>query len=1132
MRHALWVSARAHADLPHYCAWLAASDGDKLRDFSDLMERAQRLWVNTHELDKRLLTTDDRRAAAAEGPSLKERADGVAADLKVLDERFKAECADLRTHAERRQDTWLRLNAALAVPLLAGDERKELLKKSRDVSDYLNEHTGQGPAGQPESVGDKKARDIAQRHGWLAVSAIGAARFDRDAASGAVRFDQARRSLQWGEQGWERELAPVSRQVSQLMRGTAEEITARDNDARKEAKPEKALDELAQADAACRQVWGGLLAEGAPNPVELRRRWQAHDLLVWQARRALLDRWWTEEQTEYYKPSGRAYLADAEKVLGEDDSPFATDGKERRRQLSSVLEQPSAYRFELTQGGEGQKVYVAGKDELKVDCNLVVHLPPPSGYAPPKDEPLGVVTVRLNDNGLGQGARDPAGVTQPGREIFPEPHEPTSVSQSLTKLEPLKLLLGGKPTAGERTTYRLAWEGFLRGKEFKQSVDVEVQPGAATVIAQLPVPPVAGITVRPDNDLKGGIKGRQGILVVVLDLTGSMKLGKLKDGTTRRVAAIKALDAVLADVEEGTIVSVMTFGQDSKGGANGPTDFQYSSPEDSIRTQWPRTGPPAPWRKADRKKLIDILDALNPCLETPLARAIRESRKRFDEAKEQLGGAATDVKKTLLVLTDGEDNRFNGDVNLQRDTGATTIPDLLKKSFAGTGISINMVLLSDNQKEKANAREQFRDVICNRLRPRGSYFDADIPDPKELARALREAMGLRATYLLENGSEPEAPLGARDTVSRDLYWSEFPGWHYHYFKAGEYSPGLRTRLNLDIRQPVRLAPGELLFLKQTARGFYRATVSDEKEFSDRPRDPQAGWKKGWRMTDLRYLSQPDSSRVLLMALERETEKVTDPDPERLPVAIQQARPRTLWLQVTSEGGGTPEGVQWAEERGSAAPIWKIQVPPRAGGTAVNIKEITAWVSRSSPEDFAKPIFPDRDRAPKDLKVVAKGEVSLGTRKIEVEVSEQRHEVIDGLGTRIPDFPCLVVRAEYDNLDDPIRAVLPYDDPARIGAEHHYYTAGNRGVYKGVFWFLDPNRYTPEKQAADLMLMSVERFRNDPGTTKLSLTREQLGAPDKEGAVVISELTDLKRLQDLARDLPHDDAKPAKRGEGP
>jgi hypothetical protein len=1049
VRAALWASAEAHAGLPSYCRWLAGPEGRAGAAQKPPLEAAEALWQDLHDLDARL--RQGGAEGAAKGRDLGPRADKVRKAYQAIQEAFDAECG-LLTPDRDLPDRWRRLEDVLAVPLIGAERRRTLLDNSRKASNALNTKQVSNRANDraapdadrgPGEREDKREAELrawkaARRRGRMALAALGRERYEEAKEFSYQRdFERLAREADDPERG----VAVVGRHVSQLLRQEGAELPARTADSHKGTKAE-AEAALERAAFLCRRADGRLVPPDlSQNPVHRRRELQTHALLCWLAGRTLLDCWWCESPrgTPYYQDAGRAYLEDAIRLLGDDVGPIAQDGRQKAEALSAALDARHEPTFEFAPAGNGHPVAVTGQRRIRVDCACRVTLPRLPGRQTAAGEPRGVATVRVEAPDLGPEHLPGAAAGPQVREVGPDPAE-WAVPLEMNNPYQLELLAPRRdrlPPSRQPIPYRPTWHGLLRGRVVTTPVAVEVHPAADTVVYQLPVPNVAGIAVWPDKEVQRDYKDRRGTLVIVFDNSASMYYPwRAADKQKRIEAATAALSRVLADIPEETVVSVLTFRPDDRDGTK----------DDSVQVLWE----PRPWRQKDRDRLMRQVASLRPSLSSPITRAIWEGKGAF-------AGAG---RKTLLVLTDGDDNCFESDKALQRKLKGVDwasvkeedkISRFLKETLGRADVSVNMVVFQKAGEDKDRARRQFKQILKEGLDRPGRYFDEDIPDVAALVRALRDALDLRPTYWLSKDEDDfKPPLNAPGQHDLDVlgpadktYFFYEPGWYELHALAG---PRARP-------QRVELKPGELLLAKLTLGGFRRALLSDL--FDDR-RPADTDKDRRWRMTALQNSARLDSSRVLLLGLEQ----VGDPDLVK-PV-LRRVSPGVVWFELgRRDGTSTPNGASFGEEQGSAVPIWTLEIPRGADWAGV-----TAWVR----EGF--------DGTPVSLDPSAR-------------VTVERFTVVDRKGKPLPGVPCLVVRADYD-ADDPVRALLAdTNDPTRVGAEHHYYVTGGRGSYTGVFWFLGAGDKEVAGHAAELRLMSLKRLKAAQGTVALKLSREDL-----------------------------------------
>src|SRR5262249_24304173 len=127
--------------------------------------------------------------------------------------------------------------------------------------------------------------------------------------------------------------------------------------------------------------------------------------------------------------------------------------------------------------------------------------------------------------------------------------------------------------------------------------------------------------------------------------------------------------------------------------------------------------PPQRWQPGQLPALMKELQKLEPWNETPLISTMVRAKGDFPKN--------FDGFKTLVVLTDGGDSEFRGD-----------IPSYLLEQFKDTGILINFVGFQLTPKELKLAREQFQRPI---LQLGGNFF-LEVKASKQLVRALERSM--------------------------------------------------------------------------------------------------------------------------------------------------------------------------------------------------------------------------------------------------------------------------------------------------------------------------------------------------------------------------------------------------------
>src|SRR5262249_19247422 len=132
---------------------------------------------------------------------------------------------------------------------------------------------------------------------------------------------------------------------------------------------------------------------------------------------------------------------------------------------------------------------------------------------------------------------------------------------------------------------------------------------------------------------------------------------------------------------------------------------------------------PSPWKPEQRQPLIKKLVALEPWNETPLVRGMWEA-KRAGFPEKDAAGNPFEGFKTMLILTDGQDNRFyhhdtdkkpprwNIDSVLQKVQKTKEIGEFISTQFDKIGVVVNLVGFKvASKEEEANLRKNFQGTL-------------------------------------------------------------------------------------------------------------------------------------------------------------------------------------------------------------------------------------------------------------------------------------------------------------------------------------------------------------------------------------------------------------------------------------
>jgi hypothetical protein len=578
--------------------------------------------------------------------------------------------------------------------------------------------------------------------------------------------------------------------------------------------------------------------------------------------------------------------------------------------------------------------------------------------------------------------------------------------------------------------------GLHRGQVIKLDAPVDLHPEPSTVIRQFPLPEKASVAVRTDKYVTSRVGTNDSGIVFVLDCSGSMRPpagGDPKRG--RYFQALQALRTVLTRVPKDTTVSVLTFGRLT---VNAAADKPERTIEHALQ--------PTRWNPQDPRQLADlmaILESFEPWNQSPLARSLLFAREDLKGVK---------GSKTIIAITDGHDNRFNQDPELE--PRYKTVPALLKAAFDNGDTALHVVVFPTSDVEEKKSIEQFKEIET--FKPAGRVHS--IRDTVKLAEVLDVVMRQRLNYWIDrvgrNVSVNDVPESGLDVSTSDK--------NDRWYGKGLPPGGNKVRVYVPerIEKDVLLHRGDLLLLDlvDSPKGmqFERYLFSDDYAWKRRLESKA----KDWRLSVLQNQQLDSGGLQMLLGLEKTV--------DRRETILEQIKPREAWIELTAPQEVSEEiSVRWSGLIGYPAPAWSIDVP--------------AWPVYAKTTTAARPVLdiwwnPDEAaRAGADLPlaemldarqrhVVMKGEVGV---VLESAVWE-KHRVRVERG--IFDWRnCLVVRMRHDR-DRPIIIRLDGIQPA--GSEHRLYAKANKMT--ALYWF-------PEEKTGlgdvRLRVISVNAFKD-------------------------------------------------------
>jgi hypothetical protein len=1055
--------------LPYYSQWIARRGEQpavsKLPGGLTRIALVESLWEQSHDLLSTLESPDARRIAQAPEPtgedrnpmSLSQRVDRLRTDFDALKLEFALACQ--QTSRGGVADRWSSRDDLLRVPF---DEVRtpdgNTVTRIALIESLLQD--GDPAPEKPPVV--EPVVDRVRREGSLAIATLGRRWLDETRDPEDVDFAKAKNwpkdfdlkkpsgTLGLAEHRIARALAERPRTIVSLVEAP-----------KAPSDPEKLLQSSQRADrllrlldnAGAERVSRYLLPshyERALTPsvgrenLETHRRLRIQNLLLSQARRALDDHLFGERPEDprpYYARAGRLYLEDAAQL---DPGHWVKDDALVAAQ--NTLDRPDGLVL------EGPQRQVVTSEQL-IDVGYLVR---PQAQAPPRAG----FPVFWQETGEGLGSVSPPSGDRFVLDMGPgaDPKIPFRLTNGAIEADlPVR-----EPKVSPSS---LRVHGLFRGQRIDFSTRMDVFLAPQTMIARHPVAPVGSIAVRADDSVLRKFGGSNGAVAIVLDASGSMgpPKGQSFSDSTKYGIAVRALERVLAQIPAGTTVALYLFGADE--GRDVP-------PESAIRT----IQPPIRWSPDDAAQRGQLIGAVKypkvePWNESPIVRTM--IRARDDLVSLRDAGF-----KTIVVLTDGIDNRFDLDRTLNKDR--KPLPAFLRDAFLGTGVQVNIVGFQlESEKLKTSLDAQFG-VIAQFDVP-GRIYNADNLD--DLIRALRDGFKQELTYRIvaEDFSPIPKISGHEITVSE-------VGTNNRWFPVPLPPGGYKIVVQTPRKQyaSVALNAGDRLLVNVSLRGedeldFSRILYSRER-YAFQPTDVNRDGS--WRLSGIQNGRGEQQSIRMMLAMEKtfHTSETT----------LRQTYPRELWLEVSSgtDDPGTA-GLKWSNVDGLPAPLLGVLLPewPRVGRSTTPAKPVVrAWWSPDRLTIEPRVIIRDVDFT---LDSERPQPISVETPEGRIEVESVRiedHKVETQNGRREMK-PCVVIRIAHPK-DRPFFA-RPVGINA-AGYEHRFYRSENK--YAGLFW--TETRDEAFRALEKFELVSVSAFKSSAAQRGESI-QLLLGTPDAE-----------------------------------
>jgi hypothetical protein len=1026
VRAALATRDRALARLPALTHWAArraaqAESEAELKAAEQLLGQAERACLAAHHL----VSVLEQRAGAGDAELLKLRDAAAAAQAGV--EELEAAYQRALEGADRLPppQAWRAYDDLLTVPGGPAKDRIDLLvKKSTTGYKMLNERPATEPAALSQSAQEKAARRAAEAEGRMALALYGARIFQEIDAKKSDGKELERLPVLHLDPKWRPLAAAIGEQVGARSLGLPREVNLRLARAGKLGSA-KALAELQTAERLARQLDAGGSLLTPKSAVREHRKALVQELLLSQGERALLDHWYAEDpgKEPYFRAAGGSYLRDVGKHDG-------VAGLKKRLAQDRTLQIVLDYAPSLPPKEAGEPtLHFTSEDTFPVRYRLTL-----VGATP---APIGVPVVWVKPG-------DELTVSQPAqgrRQLLPLSAGVLATTLTSKLLAESEAKPPPRPSAVESS---LTVHGLYRGQKLDRTTPVQLHPLAQTIVTTHPTPAMASVAVRSPKEIQEQHGASKGAVAIVLDCSGSMGplRGQPKE-SSKFAEAAASVRALLQRIPRGTRVSLWVFGQ-----ATGASKTATKA-EDTIEMMLA----PSTWNPDDAEAidaLMTRVQALEPWNESPIARTMyRAAREHLDQATGY---------KTMIVITDGMDNRFEQDAQLNPDKKG--VAAFLMENFRD--IEVNVIGFKLVSQEEKAARAQFE--VVTKLPQKGQFFL--VGEARDLVVKMEKLLPSKLTYdLLVDDNRPQPALVKEGlTISRD-------GGNDRWYREGLW-PGpylLYVAAKNPAQQSILLDRGDLLLLEvepnKAGLLHFRRLLYSEADYPWK----LAKEKAGWRLAVLQNQRVAPAGLQMLLTLEKQdlTQAAT----------LRQWTPAKTWFEVTPPPEvKTPVSRRWHYQPGYPAAAWSVESPewPSAGATPAR-PLVRAWWSPDASALVGETLERGKDFT--SLKDVLDRPLTVDREKVFVEsVQLERHlvELKPGVGdaaSQREDQMCLVVRVSHP-LGHPVWAELRGLETK--GAEHRYYT--NAGKYTAIFWPVTPDQ--ADKALKGLAVYSLPAFKSD------------------------------------------------------